>query len=132
MVAIEERDRALHGHGEGVQELASCIARRLGLSATDADAVRLGALLHDVGKLAIPDRILDKAGPLDPFEWEFMRSHTLIGQRILEGAPPCATSLSSSARATSTSTATATPTACAARTSRPAPASSPSATPSTP
>ena len=87
MVAIEERDRALHGHGEGVQELASCIARRLGLSATDADAVRLGALLHDVGKLAIPDRILDKAGPLDPFEWEFMRSHTLIGQRILEGAP---------------------------------------------
>ena len=87
MLAIEERDRALHGHGEGVQELASCVARRLGLSATDADAVRLGALLHDVGKLAIPDRILEKRGPLDPYEWEFMRSHTLIGQRILEGAP---------------------------------------------
>jgi two-component system, cell cycle response regulator len=87
MVALEERDRALHGHGEGAQELASCIARRLGLSATDADAVRLGALLHDVGKLAIPDRILEKPGPLDPLEWEFMRSHTLIGQRILEGAP---------------------------------------------
>ena len=87
MLAIEERDRALHGHGEGVQELASCVARRLGLSATDADAVRLGALLHDVGKLAIPDRILEKPGPLDPYEWEFMRSHTLIGQRILEGAP---------------------------------------------
>jgi putative nucleotidyltransferase with HDIG domain len=87
MVALEERDRTLHGHGESVQELASCIARRLGLSATDADAVRLGALLHDVGKLAIPDRILEKPGPLDPLEWEFMRSHTLIGQRILEGAP---------------------------------------------
>jgi putative nucleotidyltransferase with HDIG domain len=70
-----------------VQELASCIARRLGLSDTDADAVRLGALLHDVGKLAIPDRILDKPGALDPYEWEFMRRHTLIGQRILEGAP---------------------------------------------
>ena len=87
MLAIEERDRALHLHGEGVQELASCIARRLGLSDSDTDAVRLGAFLHDVGKLAIPDRILNKPGPLDPYEWEFMRRHTLIGQRILEGAP---------------------------------------------
>jgi diguanylate cyclase (GGDEF)-like protein len=87
MLAIEERDRALHGHGSGVQELASCVARRLGLSETDTDAVHLGAILHDVGKLAIPDHILSKPGPLDPREWEFMRRHTLIGQRILEGAP---------------------------------------------
>ncbi len=87
MQTIEERDRALRGHGESVQELASCIARRIGLSDVETDAVRLGALLHDVGKLAIPDRILDKPGPLDPLEWEFMRRHTLIGQRILEGAP---------------------------------------------
>jgi diguanylate cyclase (GGDEF)-like protein len=87
MLAVEERDGALHGHGAGVEGLAGCVARRLGLGETEADAVRLAALLHDVGKLAIPDRILDKPGPLDDREWAFMRRHTLIGQRILEGAP---------------------------------------------
>jgi two-component system cell cycle response regulator len=87
MLAIEERERALHGHGTGVQELATCVARRLGLSETDADAVHLGAVLHDVGKLAIPDHILAKPGPLDEREWEFMRRHTIIGERILEAAP---------------------------------------------
>jgi diguanylate cyclase (GGDEF)-like protein/putative nucleotidyltransferase with HDIG domain len=84
---VQERDADLHGHGEGVQELAARVARRLGLSDTDADAVRLGALLHDIGKLAIPDRILEKRGALDPREREFVRGHTLIGQRILDGAP---------------------------------------------
>jgi two-component system cell cycle response regulator len=87
MLAIDERDHALRCHGEEVQELASRVATGLGLSETEADAVRLGALLHDVGKLAIPDRILNKPGALDEHEWEFMRRHTLIGQRILEGAP---------------------------------------------
>jgi diguanylate cyclase (GGDEF)-like protein len=87
MLAIEERDRALHGRGTGVQDVATCVARRLGLSETDADAVQLGAVLHDVGKLAIPDRILAKPGPLDEREWEFMRRHPVIGERILQGAP---------------------------------------------
>jgi two-component system, cell cycle response regulator len=87
MLAVEERRRALRTHGEEVQELASRVARALGLSETEVDAVRLGALLHDVGKLAIPDRILDKPHDLDEHEWAFMRRHTLIGQRILEGAP---------------------------------------------
>jgi HD-GYP domain-containing protein (c-di-GMP phosphodiesterase class II) len=45
------------------------------------------AALHDVGKVAIPDAILDKPGPLDEAEWEFMRTHTLIGERILAEAP---------------------------------------------
>jgi two-component system, cell cycle response regulator len=87
MLAVEERDRALQTHGEGVQDLAAGVARRLGLSDVDTEAVRLGALLHDVGKLAIPDRILEQGGPLDEAEWAFMRRHTVIGQRILEGAP---------------------------------------------
>jgi diguanylate cyclase (GGDEF)-like protein len=84
---VEERDGKLHGHGEGVQDMAARVARRLGLSDPDADAVGLGALLHDVGKLAIPDRILDKRGPLDQREWDFMHRHTIIGQRVLDGAP---------------------------------------------
>jgi two-component system, cell cycle response regulator len=84
---VEERDGKLHGHGEGVQDTAARVARRLGLSDPDADAVGLGALLHDVGKLAIPDRILDKDGPLNQREWDFIRRHTLIGQRVLDGAP---------------------------------------------
>ena len=48
------------------------------------------AALHDVGKVAIPDAILDKPGPLDEAEWEFMRTHTLIGERILAEAPALA------------------------------------------
>jgi len=48
------------------------------------------AALHDVGKVAIPDAILDKPGPLDETEWEFMRTHTLIGERILAEAPSLA------------------------------------------
>jgi diguanylate cyclase (GGDEF)-like protein len=84
---VEERDGKLHAHGEGVQDMAARVARRLGLSDPEADAVGIGALLHDVGKLAIPDRILDKAGPLDEREWDFMRRHTIIGQRVLDGAP---------------------------------------------
>jgi diguanylate cyclase (GGDEF)-like protein/putative nucleotidyltransferase with HDIG domain len=87
VLAMEERDRTLHAHGAEVQELAGRVAARLGLCDADAEAVRLGAILHDVGKLAIPDRILDKPGPLDEVEWQLMRRHTLVGERILEGAP---------------------------------------------
>ena len=85
--AIEERDHDLYGHGEHVSELASRVAVALGLSDADVEAVRLAAELHDVGKLAVPDRILEKRGPFDDRERAFMRRHTLVGQRILEGAP---------------------------------------------
>jgi diguanylate cyclase (GGDEF)-like protein/putative nucleotidyltransferase with HDIG domain len=87
MLAMEERDRTLTAHGAELQELAGRVAQRLGLCDADTEAVRLGAVLHDVGKLAIPDRILDKPGPLDDVEWQLMRRHTLVGERILEGAP---------------------------------------------
>jgi two-component system cell cycle response regulator len=87
MVAVAERDGRLYGHGTEVEELAVRVARELGLSDSEVEAVRLGALTHDVGKLAIPDKILAKPEPLDDAEWDFMRRHTIIGQRILEGAP---------------------------------------------
>jgi two-component system, cell cycle response regulator len=90
MQALVERDAGLHEHVEGVQSLATEVAERLGLDPTEVERVRLGALLHDVGKIAIPDSILHKPGPLSEGEWTLMHRHTLIGQRILERAPALA------------------------------------------
>jgi len=61
--------------------------RRLALEADDLDALVRGAELHDVGKVAVPDQILCKPGPLDAVEWEFVRQHTVVGERILSAAP---------------------------------------------
>src|SRR6185369_9871020 len=58
-----------------------------GLEGDALDHVRVAAELHDVGKVAIPDTILNKPGPLDDDEWAFMRRHTLIGEAILSAAP---------------------------------------------
>jgi two-component system cell cycle response regulator len=85
--ALAERHPALSSHPADVADLAHGVARRLGLEADVAEQVRLAAELHDVGKVAIPDSILDKPGPLDETEWAFMRRHTLIGERIVSAAP---------------------------------------------
>ena len=69
----------------------------------------------DLGKLAVPDEILRKRGPLDEREWEFIRQHTVVGERILRASPALRTSRRSSARATRTGTAAATPTSSSAR-----------------
>jgi diguanylate cyclase (GGDEF)-like protein len=85
--ALTERNPDLGEHLSTVAELAVAVARRLGLSPTEVEEVRHAADLHDVGKVAIPDAILDKAGPLDDEEWVFMRRHTIIGERIVAAAP---------------------------------------------
>ena len=85
--ALTERAPELFVHLEGVADLAEATARRLGLSDEEAECVRHAAELQDVGKVAIPDAILTKPGPLDPREWEFIRRHTLIGERIISAAP---------------------------------------------
>jgi diguanylate cyclase (GGDEF)-like protein/putative nucleotidyltransferase with HDIG domain len=90
MGALAERDAALNEHLEGVESLATEVAERLGLPEAEIERVRLGALLHDVGKIAVPDAILHKPGPLSPAEWTLMHRHTLVGQRILERAPALA------------------------------------------
>ncbi|HEX5922466.1 MAG TPA: HD domain-containing phosphohydrolase, partial [Baekduia sp.] len=77
-------------HLGSVAELAHASAVRLGVSPEDADAVRQTAALHDVGKVAIPDAILNKQGPLDDSEWAFMKRHTIIGERIISAAPALA------------------------------------------
>jgi two-component system, cell cycle response regulator len=85
--AQSERDRALGDHASDVAALAEPVARRLGLSGEDLHRVRQVAELHDVGKLAVPDAILDKPGPLTDDEWELVRRHPVVGQRILAAAP---------------------------------------------
>ena len=88
--ALAERDSELGAHLGGVAELASATAVRLGVPEEDMEATRHTGLLHDVGKVAIPDEILNKAGPLDNAEWEFVKRHTVIGERIISAAPALA------------------------------------------
>jgi diguanylate cyclase (GGDEF)-like protein len=85
--ALAERHPSLEGHLGGVAHLAEAVGRHLGLEGEALDHVRVAAELHDVGKVAIPDAILNKPGPLDDEEWAFMRRHTLIGERIVAAAP---------------------------------------------
>jgi diguanylate cyclase (GGDEF)-like protein len=84
---LTERHPNLSPHVDAVTALAKEVAMRLGLDDNLIEQVRLAADLHDIGKIAIPDAIINKAGPLDEQEWEFMRRHTLIGERILQAAP---------------------------------------------
>jgi len=87
LAALREGSPALHDHLAGVADLAGGVAEDLGLDAEERDEIRRAAELHDVGKMAIPDAILTKPGPLDPAEWDFIRNHTLIGERIIGAAP---------------------------------------------
>ncbi|HEV2591608.1 MAG TPA: HD domain-containing phosphohydrolase [Gaiellaceae bacterium] len=82
--AIEARDSYLHGHCERLASLAVRIAEDVGLDADEVEAIRLGAVLHDVGKIGIPDRVLLKPGPLDKDERAIVQQHPLIGDRLLE------------------------------------------------
>ena len=84
---LREREPELSDHGRTVRGLAAGVCRRLALPAEQLDEVARAADLHDVGKMAIPDAILHKPGPLDPEEWSFMHQHTLVGERILSAAP---------------------------------------------
>jgi diguanylate cyclase (GGDEF)-like protein/putative nucleotidyltransferase with HDIG domain len=85
--ALLERDRYTGEHSESVVEMARTVATTLGLDDQEVERVAMAALLHDIGKVAIPDRILNKPGRLDPAEWELMREHPVIGERILRAIP---------------------------------------------
>ena len=87
MRALAETNPALGVHLDGIARLAEATAERLGLSDEEVQQVCQAAELHDVGKVAIPDAILDKPGPLDPGEWQFIRRHPLVGERIIGAAP---------------------------------------------
>jgi two-component system, cell cycle response regulator len=85
--SLSERQPDLHVHLRGTAELALAVGRELGMRAEELDDVAQAAELHDVGKIAVPDAILEKSGPLSDTEWGFMRRHTIIGERILMAAP---------------------------------------------
>lgn len=80
----------LEEHAARVAHLAVLTAHQLRVPDADVERIHLAALLHDVGKTAIPDSLLLKPGALDALEWELMRTHTLIGERIVSGAAPLA------------------------------------------
>jgi diguanylate cyclase (GGDEF)-like protein/putative nucleotidyltransferase with HDIG domain len=83
--AMEAKGHVRHDHVQRVQIFATGLARLFGLTDGEIQAVEAAALLHDVGKLATPDFILTKPGPLTPEEYERMKEHTVIGAEILEG-----------------------------------------------
>jgi diguanylate cyclase (GGDEF)-like protein len=85
--ALSERGHDLHRHGHGVVSLSRAVAERLGLDPVAVAEVARAAELHDVGKIAIPDEILYKPAPLDSSEWEVMKTHTIVGERIVAAAP---------------------------------------------
>jgi diguanylate cyclase (GGDEF)-like protein len=85
--ALQECNPELGQHQSDVGRLAAGTARKLGLSDEIIEQLRAAGELHDVGKVAIPDAILNKPGSLDDSEWEFVRSHSEIGERIVVAAP---------------------------------------------
>jgi HD-GYP domain-containing protein (c-di-GMP phosphodiesterase class II) len=88
---LHARDPQLHDHVHDVGRLAGAVARGFELDAQTITDVIDAAHLHDVGKLALPEQILHKAGPLDDDEWAVMRTHTLLGEQLLAGIPALST-----------------------------------------
>jgi diguanylate cyclase (GGDEF)-like protein len=84
---LHEREPELERHLDGVAKLASVFGRQINLDAEEVDVLGRAAELHDVGKIAIPDEILHKSGELTEAEWDLMRKHPKIGERVLEAAP---------------------------------------------
>ncbi len=83
-LAIEAKDQSTHSHLHRVRTYAVEIGKELGLTGENLDALRAAALLHDIGKLAVPDHIINKPGRLTPEEFEKMKIHPIVGAEILE------------------------------------------------
>jgi len=83
--AAEYRDEHTGNHIQRISLYCVAIGERLGLTERQLDLLRYGSILHDIGKLGIPDEILLKPGSLTPEEWEIMKKHTIIGAEILKG-----------------------------------------------
>jgi HD-GYP domain-containing protein (c-di-GMP phosphodiesterase class II) len=81
---VEADDAYTGSHSRGVVELSLAVSDRLGLGFRQRRNVEFAALLHDVGKIAVPNEIINKEGPLDDAEWEVMRRHTIEGERMLK------------------------------------------------
>jgi putative nucleotidyltransferase with HDIG domain len=85
--ALDARDPYTAGHSERVGVLSVAIARTLDLPAEEIEVIRLGALLHDIGKIGVPDDVLRKPGPLTADEFACIKTHPVLGARILRSVP---------------------------------------------
>ena len=83
-LAIDAKDHTTHSHLQRVRTYAIEIAKDLGLTGDELDALRAAALLHDIGKLGVPDHIINKPGRLTPEEFEKVKTHTIVGAEIIE------------------------------------------------
>ncbi|HEY0704359.1 MAG TPA: diguanylate cyclase [Candidatus Acidoferrales bacterium] len=83
-LAIDAKDHYTQGHSQKVSAYAVMIAQALNMNQAEVEEIRLAGLLHDIGKVGIPEAILNKSGPLNSEEWETMKTHTLLGAKILE------------------------------------------------
>lgn len=85
--ALDLRDKETHGHSVRVTEITVRLARAMGVAEAEIDHIRRGALLHDIGKMGLPDAILLKPGPLTEEEWEQMRMHPVYSYDLLHYIP---------------------------------------------
>jgi diguanylate cyclase (GGDEF)-like protein len=83
---MHAKQPGLQLHSSDVSRMAVAVGRKFAMNAEQIDELARAAELHDIGKVGIPDAILDKPGALDPSEWEFIRQHTVLGERILSAA----------------------------------------------
>jgi HD domain len=81
--SMEAKDTYTGGHTERVAKVAVALGRELGYRGDDLEAIEIGALLHDIGKISIPEQILLKDGPLDDAEWDVIKTHPLVSDYIL-------------------------------------------------
>jgi putative nucleotidyltransferase with HDIG domain len=81
---LEEDDEYTGHHTEDVVELAVKVAEEMGLDEDARRETEMGALLHDIGKIAVPDEIINKPGPLNDEEWAIMKTHTVVGEQMLQ------------------------------------------------
>ena len=87
LAALSVREPELESQRADIGTLAVDVGRMLGLRRDELEELERAAQLHDLGKLAVPDEILHKPGPLDEREWAFVRQHTIVGERILRASP---------------------------------------------
>ena len=85
--ALDARDPYTAGHSDRVSVLSVAIGRGLSLPPDDLEVLRLGALLHDIGKIGVPDDVLRKPGALTPEEFDIIKQHPVLGARILQSVP---------------------------------------------
>jgi diguanylate cyclase (GGDEF)-like protein len=88
--AIDAKDQYTQGHSQKVSAYAALLAEALGMNDIEVEEIRLGAVLHDVGKVGIPEAILNKSGPLNLEEWDTMKTHVTYGGRLLQPLVPLA------------------------------------------